>query len=153
MFIEIINILLISMSPVVELRGSIPFAILSYNFPVWLALLVSVVGNVIPPLFLIPIISRAGALLSDRSNLWQRMFAHALQKTRDNHEKKFEILKEFTLVVLVAIPLPFTGVWTASLASYVFGIPFRKAILLISLGVILAGIIVTLVTIGLVSIF
>ena len=62
-------------------------------------------------------------------------------------------MKEFALVVLVAIPLPLTGAWTASLAAYIFGIPYKKAIPLIFLGLVIAGVIVTLVTVGVVDVF
>ena len=52
------------------------------------------------------------------------------------------------MVVLVAIPLPMTGAWTGSLAAWVFHIPPRSAIPLISLGVLIAGVIVTLLVEG-----
>jgi len=53
---------------------------------------------------------------------------------------------------LVAIPLPFTGAWTGSLAAFVFGISAKKAFPLISLGVLIAGIIVLLSTLGIIKI-
>ena len=62
-------------------------------------------------------------------------------------------MKEFILVLFVAIPLPMTGVWTASLVAYVFGIPFRKAIPLIFVGVVIAGVIVVLTTMGIITLF
>lgn len=153
MFVETIHVLIVSMLPVVELRGAIPFAMTVYDFSAWTAFLVAVVGNIIPALILVPFIGRVGNFLSEKSDLWQRVFSNFLTKTRDNHEKKFEILKEFALVVLVAVPLPFTGVWTGSLVAYIFGIPFRKAIPLMFVGVVIAGAIVTLTTMGLIILF
>jgi len=153
MFLETLNILIISFLPIVELRGAIPFAILVYDFSPWTAYLLAVIGNIVPPLLLIPFIGRVDAFLSERSGLWRRAFTHFLDKTRDNHSKKFKRLKEFTLVVLVAVPLPITGAWTASLVAYIFGIPFRKAIPLIFLGLLISGAIVLTATLGLITLF
>ena len=148
-----LHILFISMLPIIELRGSIPVAIAIYGFPVWKALLVAVIGNIIPALFIISLIGKVDEYLSKRSPLWQRLYSHYITKTRDNHQKKFELVKEFVLVVLVAIPLPLTGAWTAALVAYIFGIPMRNAIPLILLGLIIAGIIVVLATAGVSAIF
>ena len=141
------------MLPVVELRGAIPFAMATYGFSPWEALLVAVIGNIIPAFILVPFIGRAGVFLSEKSELWKSFFSYFLVRTRNNHTKKFELLKEFALVVLVAIPLPLTGVWTASLVAYIFDIPFRKAIPLIFIGVVIAGVIVTLATLGFITVF
>ena len=56
------------------------------------------------------------------------------------------------LVTFVAIPLPMTGVWSGAIAAFVFGIPYKKGVLMISLGAMIAGIIVTLVSLGLLKI-
>ena len=150
--IEIIHVFIISMLPVVELREAIPFGMTVYGVSGLTAFLVAIVGNIIPAFFLVPLVGRVGAFLAEKSELWKKIFFHFLNKTRDNHEKKFELMKEFALLVLVAIPLPFTGVWTASLAAYVFGIPFRKAIPLMFVGVVIAGAIVTLATAGFIAV-
>src|SRR3989344_321815 len=105
------------MLPVVELRGAIPIAMATYGFSAWEALSVAVIGNIIPAFILVPFIGRTGVFLSEKSELWKSFFSYFLVRTRNNHEKKFEIFKEFALVVLVAIPLPLTGVWTASLVA------------------------------------
>ncbi|MBI2674092.1 MAG: small multi-drug export protein [Candidatus Zambryskibacteria bacterium] len=141
------------MLPVVELRGAIPVAMTVYGFSAWMAFFVAVIGNMVPAFFLVPLIGAIGDFLSEKSDLFRKTFSSFLSRTRNNHEQKFARLKEFTLVVLVAIPLPFTGVWTASLVAYVFGIPFRKAVPLIFLGVVIAGVIVVLTTMGIITLF
>ena len=141
------------MLPVIELRGAIPFAMATYGFSAWEALSVAVIGNIIPAFILVPLIGRVDVFLSGKSDLWKKVFSRFLERTRNNHEKKFEVFKEFALVVLVAVPLPLTGVWTASLLAYIFDIPFHKAIPLIFIGVIIAGVIVTLTTLGFITIF
>ena len=141
------------MSPVVEISGAIPLAIVSFHFSPFQAYVLALSGNLIPPLFLIPLLGRVDAFLSARSALWQRYFTRFLERTRDNHIKKFEVLKELTLFVLLVIPTPLTGVWTASLLAHIFGIPFKKAIPLIVVGQLIAGGVVVATTLGLMGIF
>ena len=146
-----LSTLLIAMSPVVELRGAIPLAIGFYGLPVWSAYFFAVMGNLVPSLS-IPLIGFLSDWLSHRFSFFDRFFTWLFARTRSQHAKKFERYKDFALILFVAIPLPFTGVWTASLAAFVFGIPFRRAFPLITIGVIIAGIIVTLLTLGVLQI-
>jgi uncharacterized membrane protein len=74
------------------------------------------------------------------------------EKTKTKHAKKIEVYKELALVILVAIPLPLTGAWTGALVAYLFGLEYKKALPLIFLGVLIAGAIVTLVSMGLLNI-
>ena len=62
--------------------------------------------------------------------------------------RRFHTYGDMALVLLVAIPLPMTGAWTGSMAAWVFNIPARRAIPLIGLGVVIAGIIVTALTLS-----
>ena len=141
------------MSPVVEISGAIPLAIISFDFSPFQAYIIALSGNLIPPFFLIPFLGRVDVFLSTRSVLWQKYFGKLLQRTKDNHIKKFEIFKEFILFILLVIPTPLTGVWTASLLSHIFGIPFKKAIPLIIVGQLIAGGVVVGTTLGLITIF
>lgn len=143
--------LLISMLPISELRGAIPIAISVYNISVLSAFFWAVLGNIIPVIFILWLLERVSNFLSHHIYFFNRFFAWLFEKTRRNHLKKFERWKEFALVILVAIPLPFTGAWTGSLAAFVFGIPIKHAFPLIVLGVLIAGIIVSLVTVGIIS--
>ena len=72
------------------------------------------------------------------------------QETR--HRTRFAKFGEGALVLLVAIPLPMTGAWTGSLLAVLFGIPWRRALLMISLGVLLAGVIVLLASLGVIAV-
>ena len=142
---------LIAMSPVFELRGAIPLAIGLYGLPVWSAYFFAVVGNLVPSLSIL-LIGVLSNWLSHKFSFFDRFFTWLFARTRSQHAKKFERYKDFALILFVAIPLPFTGVWTASLAAFVFGIPFRRAFPLIAIGAIIAGIIVTLLTLGVLQI-
>ena len=139
------------MSPILELRGSLPIALGVYNLPIWSAFLFSIIGNLIPVFFLLWFLESVSKFLSRHFYFFERFFTWLFEKTRKKHTKKFERWEEFALIILVAIPLPFTGAWTGSLCAFVFGIPFKKALPLIALGVIIAGLIVTSVTLGVIN--
>ena len=142
---------LIAMSPVIELRGSIPIALEMYHLPLWSAYAFSVLGNMVPVL-LLPLLGIVSGALSRRFSFLEKFFSWLFLRTRRKHERSFELFRDFALVIFVAIPLPLTGAWTATLVAFVFGIPFRRAFPLILLGVIIAAVIVSLITLGVTSI-
>lgn len=140
---------LVAASPVVELRGAIPLALLIYELPLWQAFFLSVAGNMVPVL-LLPFLGVVSGELSRRFSIFERYFTWLFSKTSRNKKRMFEIFQDFALVVFVAIPLPFTGAWTATIAAFVFKIPFRRAFPLILFGVIIAGAVVSALTLGIV---
>ena len=144
-------LLLVAASPVVELRGAIPLGLLVYGLPLWQVFLLAIVGNMIPVL-LLPVLGVLARELSLRFIFLERFFTWLFDKTRKRHAKMFELFRDFALVLFVAIPLPFTGAWTAMVAAFVFGIPFRLAFPLILFGVIIAGVIVSVLTLGVLAI-
>lgn len=147
-----IIILLTSMLPITELRGTIPFALAVYNMPVWSAFLFSVLGNLIPVIFIIWILDLLiNKFLIHRVYIFNRFFTWLFERTQKRHSQKFERWRDLALIILVAIPLPFTGAWTGALAAFVFDIPIKRAFPLIALGVLIAGVIVTSVTLGALS--
>jgi uncharacterized membrane protein len=151
-FIEEIKTILTAMTPIFELRGSIPLALTIFHLPVWSAFVFSIIGNLIPVVLILWLLEFVSSFLSSRSLMFKRFFNWLFERTKRNHQKNFDKWKSLALVILVAIPLPFTGAWTGSLVAFVFGIPKKKAFLLISVGVLIAGIIVTLSTLGIIEI-
>ena len=135
------------MLPFTELRGTIPLALVVYNMPVWSAFVWAVLGNLIPVVFIILGLDLLiNKFLIHRIYIFNRFFSWLFERTRKKYSSKFERWRNLALIVLVAIPLPFTGAWTGAIAAFVFGIPIKKAFPLIALGVLIAGIIVTAVT-------
>ena len=139
---------LIAMLPITELRGSIPIALTFYHLPVWSAYLFSVLGNIAPVILIISFLEKFSVFLRKNINFFDSFFKWLFEKTRKRHAEKFKKWEELALVMLVAIPLPFTGAWTGCICSFVFGIPLKKAFPLITLGCLISGIIVTLLTLG-----
>lgn len=146
---DLINIFLISMSPIIELRGAIPVGLIVYELNPFLVFFISVLGNIIPVIFIILFLKKIYAFFSKNKRL-KKGFDWFFERTRKKHNKTFEKYRDMGLVVLTAIPLPFTGAWTASVCAFLFGIPMKRAFYLISLGVIIAGIIVSIITLGII---
>ena len=147
-----LEVFLIAMSPIFELRGSIPVALGVYHLPVWLAFLISVLGNIVPVVFILLLLESVSGYLSRHSRFSSRFFAWLFERTRKKHAKTFEYGRDLALMIFVAIPMPFTGAWTGALCAFVFGIPFKRAFPAIAGGVVIAGIIVTLTTLGIIKI-
>ena len=138
----------IAMTPIGELRASIPMGILIYGLSFKSAFIISVLGNLVPVVFLLLFLEKFSNYLSRRSYFFNRFFAWFFRKTKNSNEERFRRWKEFALVIMVAIPFPFTGAWTGSICAFLFGIPPKKAFPLIITGILIAGVIVTLVTLG-----
>ncbi len=138
--------IIISMSPWIELRGAIPIAILEYHWQWWQALPISVLGNMIPVPFIL-LLFRVVEKELRKNPTFNKLIDKLFDKTRKKANTKVEKYEELALVLFVAIPLPFTGAWTASLIAYLFNLDIKKSILTIFLGVIIAGLIVTILTI------
>ena len=142
---------LVSMLPVVELRGGIPFGV-SAGLPVWAAFIAAVIGNLIPVPFIIVYIRRVFQWMRERIPRLNSL-VDALERKAHLKGKKVTKYKYLGLAILVAIPLPGTGAWTGSLAAAFLDMPLRKAIPTVIAGVIAAGIAISILTYGVSSLF
>ena len=144
---------LIAMFPLTELRVAIPIAVTVYHVEPSIAFVHAVLGNVflgVVTLFFIENLIHIFLVRSQRLNvLWQRYINCLHMKNKENFEKWGAV----GLVIFVAIPLPLTGVFSGAIVASIFQIPFRKAIPLLCIGAMIAGMIVTLLTIGVERIF
>jgi uncharacterized membrane protein len=138
--------ILIAASPISELRGAIPTAIFIWDFAPLKAFLLSVFGNFLPVIPLLLFWKYLSGWLSHRIYFFNRFFSWLFERTQKKYNHHFEFWKELALIIFVAIPLPFTGAWSGTIAAFVFGIPFWRAVLDISLGIIIAGLIVLLLS-------
>ena len=145
-------VFLLSMIPIAELRLAIPLGIGFYNLSVWSTFFWAFLGNIIPIILIIwGLDLLINKLAVHRVYILNRFFTWLFEKTRERHSKKIELWRDLALVIFVAIPLPGTGAWTGALIAFVFGIPIKRAFPLISLGVLIAGVIVTLITLGIIN--
>lgn len=148
---KLIATFFISMAPIIELRGGLPYGIaLGLDYPV--ALAAAVLGNMVPVPFIIVYIRHVFTWLRKRGKWWDEKITRLEKKA---HLKGRVVRKYSTigLCILVAIPLPGTGAWTGALVAAVLDMRLKKAIPAIFLGVCIAAAIMTMVTFGLIHIF
>ena len=151
---KVIQVFFISMLPIVELRGAIPFgAITGDELNIFLCYFASVIGNLFPIPFILLFIKK---ILEYMSNSKIKFFNKISNKLIEKAEKRSEKMNKGTfygLFIFVAIPLPGTGAWTGALIAALMGMRFKKSMLAISLGVAVAGLIMVLGSYGVVSAF
>ena len=143
-FTNLLRTLLAAMTPIGELRLAIPFAIWTLGMPWYQALPISLVGNILPVLIIIPGLDIASRLLTHLPGPGSHLLNWRIRGVQRTYAQRFHKYGPLLLVGLVAVPLPFTGAWTGALAAWVFQVPYRIAVPLISLGVVIAGVLVTL---------
>lgn len=148
---DILLTFLVAMVPVVELRGAIPFGVVR-GLNHWTAIIASVLGNLVPVPFIILFIRRIFA--------WMRAHMPKLDGLVTRMEKKAEknraAVEKYAfwgLAILVAIPLPGTGAWTGALVAAMMEMRLKRAFPAIVIGVVIAGVIVSIVTYGAQAIF
>jgi uncharacterized membrane protein len=141
-------ILVAAMLPVTELRGSIPLAI-SWGLSPGQAFLISIIGNAIPVIPLLFFLEPVTEYLR-RIKLFDKFFTWLYARTRKKSDK-VEKYGAIGLILFTAIPFPTTGAWTASIAAIIFKIRFRLAFPAILVGILIAGIVVTILSTGIIT--
>ena len=140
---------LISMLPVVELRGGLPYGIvLGLDYP--LAVTAAVLGNMVPVPFIILYIRHVFQWLRRRSPWWRRKIEN-LEKKAHLKGRLVHTYSAIGLCALVAIPLPGTGAWTGALVAAVLDMQLKDAVPTIFLGICIAAAIMTMVLFGVIS--
>ena len=141
---------LTAMVPVVELRGAIPLGVAA-GLPPAVAAVTAMAGNLVPVPFILLLIRKIFRLL--RSISWLGPKIDKLEKRAHLKGRTVKKYRTLGLILLVAIPLPGTGAWTGALVADVLDIRMKTALPAITLGVVIAGCITTVVTCGVVSFF
>ena len=137
---------LMAMVPVVELRGAIPYGVIA-GLSVPEAFVLAVLGNLAPIPFLVVFTRMIFEWLRTKSEGLDRM-VRKLEAKADKNKEIVEKYEFFGLMLLVAIPLPGTGAWTGALVAAMMNMRLKRAMPAITVGVIVAGIIVTTLTYG-----
>lgn len=135
-------VFLTSMLPVIELRGALPLAINVFNIAWPKAFLIAYIGNMIPAPIILWLLAPVVKLLS-KIRIFERFFSWLFDRTRRRSNRMIEKYEEIGLMAFVAIPLPGTGAWTGVLIAFLFGLDYKKSLLIIAIGVFIAGIIVS----------
>ena len=140
---------LVSMVPIIELRGAIPIAV-GIDVPLLHAYIIAVIGNMIPVPF-IYLFARKLLVWGADKKIIGPFFSFCLEKGEKGGQKLKTSAKGGLFVALtlfVGIPLPGTGAWTGTLAASILDIGFKKSVAAVMIGVLLAGIIMGLASAG-----
>ncbi len=139
----------VSMVPLIELRGAIPYAI-GFDLPLLPSYIIAIIGNMLP----VPIIylfARKVLEFGRDKKYIGKFFTWCLKKGEEGGKKLQEKAGKglyWALFIFVGIPLPGTGAWTGTLAASILDMDFKKSVLSVMGGVVLAGIIMGIISLG-----
>lgn len=148
---QILMTFLVSMVPIIELRGALPMAT-GAGLDWRIAIVVAIIGNLVPVPFIIMFIRKIFAWMRKQNNF----FGKVVEKLENKALSKRDTIDKYGpwgLWLFVAIPLPGTGAWTGALIAALLDIPLKKSFPAIATGVITAGIIVAFVSYGAAALF
>ena len=148
-FLKNIIVFLVSMVPLIELRGAIPIAV-GMGLPKLQSFIIAIVGNMLP-VPIIYIFARKVLVWGKDKKIIGKFFTFCLEKGEKGGQKLQEKAGRSTFVALllfVGIPIPGTGAWTGTLAASILDLDFKKTIIAVMLGVLLAGLIMMAISFG-----
>lgn len=154
MFLKYLIVFLISMVPLIELRGAIPYAV-GFQLPLLPSYIVAILGNMLPVPFIF-LFARKILEWGKNKKITKKFFTFCLEKGNKGGKKLQEKAGRnvyFALFLFVGTPLPGTGAWTGTLAASLLNLDFKKSIIAIMGGVVLAGIIMGVISLGIFNIF
>lgn len=154
MFLKYLIVFFISMVPLIELRGAIPYAV-GFKLPLLPSYIIAILGNMLPVPFIFFFARKILEWGKDKK-FTKKFFTFCLEKGNKGGKKLQEKAGRnvyLALFLFVGIPLPGTGAWTGTLAASLLNLDFKKSVLAIMGGVVLAGIIMGLVSLGVFNIF
>ena len=149
MFKKYLIVFLISMVPLIELRGAIPYAT-AYELPLLPSYIVCIIGNMLPVPF-IYLFARKILEWGCDKKIIGKFFTFCLKKGEKGGKKLEEKAGKglfVALMLFVGIPLPGTGAWTGTLAASLLDMDFKSSVIAVMLGVLIAGIIMLLLSLG-----
>lgn len=143
-------VFLVSMVPLIELRGAIPYAV-AFDLPLIPSYIIAILGNMLPVPFIF-LFARKILEWGSNKKIIGKFFQWCLKKGQKGGQKLEEKAGKglyWALFLFVGIPLPGTGAWTGTLAASILDMDFKKSVVAIMSGVILAGLIMGILSLGL----
>jgi len=154
MLSKYLSVFFISMVPIIELRGAIPVGV-GLGLPLWQVYIIAIIGNMIPVPFIFFFARKVLEWGADKPVIG-KFFTFCLEKGHKGGEKlkaKAGRGLPWALLLFVGIPLPGTGAWTGALVAAMMEMRLKRAFPAIAIGVVIAGVIVSVVTYGAQAIF
>ena len=141
-------VFIISLLPILELRGGLIAASLLNLNPVT-GYILSIIGNTLPVPFILIFINKILNWMENCKINWMKKIARWLDKKAKKHKKTIDKYGYLGLILFVGIPLPGTGAWTGCLLASVLNMNKKKSFICIMLGILMASIIMMLLSYGL----
>jgi len=144
---EIIKIILFTLLPFLELRASIPYGILKLNMDWITVFIIAVISNIILGLIIYWLLDHIIKVVT-KIKFIDFLYQKYINKTQNKIHKAVEKYGEYAIAVFIAIPLPMSGVYSGAIAAHIIGLEYKKFIIATIIGVLIAGIIVTLISLS-----
>lgn len=144
--LQIIYTILWTMAPISELRGGIPWGI-AHGLNPWLVVPLCIVFNI---LIFFPVVWLLDLLYDRLFSRW-KLFDFYLSRVRRRGERLVGRYGHWGLAIFIGIPLPWTGVYSGTLLAWALGVPRRQALTAVCVGVVMAAVLVTLATYGVIA--
>ncbi len=141
-------VFLMCMLPLTELQGAIIFGVTVLEMNPWMAFIFGTAGCITMAMLLLIFLEDVTEFLRKRSKLLNRFFNWLFARTQAKYSSRLSEMGHVALFTYIAIPTPGSGGWTGALIAYVFGIPRKKAALILATGLIVTGLIVMFGTEG-----
>lgn len=141
-----IQTFIISILPIAGIRVSIPYGIVVAGLSWQMAFSISLIGGLFAMLMIFLFLESVTNLLSAHSKTFEKAINYLFKKTKRDKRDQVNKYGYLALAGFTAVPLPFSGVWTSSLVTYLFGLGYKKAFISITAGAIISAAVVTILT-------
>ncbi|MBW6442286.1 small multi-drug export protein [Patescibacteria group bacterium] len=151
MDLRLLYAIILTILPITELRAGLPLAIIfarDNNISILLIFLIIVIVNILTIFFVFYFLDKIHLHLL-KIKIYNKFFSNFIkrfQRKVHKFEKRYDTIGFLALSITVAVPLPGTGIWTGSLISWLLGLNRKKSIIAMSIGVLIAGLLVLLGT-------
>lgn len=142
---EIINLIWITLLPFLELRASIPYGIIKGNLHWSIIFIICVITNIILGIIIYLLLDKIITIIK-KIKFIEKLWDYYVEKTQKKIHQAVEKYGEWAVAIFIGIPLPGSGVYSGALASYLIGLERKKFIIANIIGVLIAGILVTIIS-------
>ena len=142
---EILMLILLTLAPFLELRASIPYGIFTTDLHWSTVFLICVVANILLAPIVYIFLDKFMHLFL-RIKIVNKYYQKYVEKTQKKIHKVVEKYGELGVAIFIGIPLPGSGVYSGALGSYLLGLSYKKFFIAAVLGVLIAGIAVTIIS-------
>ncbi|WP_461205938.1 COG2426 family protein [Clostridium sp. DL1XJH146] len=148
---NILKVMVMSVTPLIEQRGAIPFGIIVYGINPYLVFVISFLSSLIPVPFILLLFNKIFDWMKQYRVFYS--FSNFIQRKIDKNKGKMEKYEEIGLTAFIAVPLPTTGIWTGTVVAAFLKLDFKKSVLCAAIGGLISATIITMLSVMIPSFF